>query len=93
MSQTHEIKLAGPAVHTDRADGLMLRDLLDVLVDGSQGAARFALEGRSTASGPAPGATWSRRAAVAAFLLRARGAGRACDRGGRDQAQQPRSAS
>gem|GEM_PF-1994034 len=66
MSRTHEIQIAGPAVRADRADGPMVRDLLDVLVEGSQGAARFALEGRSTASGPTP--WWARDARHFALL-------------------------
>jgi hypothetical protein len=48
----------------------MLRDLLDVLVDGSQGATRFALEGRSTASGPTP--SWARKARHFSVLKSAR---------------------
>lgn len=40
----------------------MLRDLLDVLVDGCQQAVRLRVEGRSTAQGKIPG--WLERAAV-----------------------------
>lgn len=44
-----------------RIDGTLLRDLLDVVVDGCQQAVRLAVEGRSTAQGKPP--AWLERAA------------------------------
>lgn len=44
-----------------RVDGALLRDLLDVLVDGCQQAVRLRVEGRSTAQGKPP--AWVTRAA------------------------------
>lgn len=59
---TRRIRLSGPGARGVRIDGELLRDLLDVLVDGCQQAVRLRVEGRSTAQGKPP--TWLARAAA-----------------------------
>lgn len=56
-----DIRLKGSQASGAHADGAMLRDLLDVLIDGTQGALRLRLEGRSRTRGAAP--KWLQRAA------------------------------
>jgi hypothetical protein len=56
------IRFKGPGARGARIDAALLRDLLDVLVDGCQQAVRLRVEGRSTAQGKIPG--WLARAAV-----------------------------
>lgn len=59
---TRRIRLSGPPARGVRIDGGLLRDLLDVLVDGCQQAVRLRVEGRSSAQGKAP--VWLARAAA-----------------------------
>jgi hypothetical protein len=61
MSETI-IRVTGPSANGLRVDGPMLRDLLDVLVDGVQQAVRLRTEGRSRAPGNAP--EWLQRASA-----------------------------
>ncbi|MEQ8278967.1 MAG: hypothetical protein RMA76_32510 [Deltaproteobacteria bacterium] len=61
MSEQHKIVIRGSAVGDDRISGHVFRDLLDVLVEGSERALRFYIDGRSTARGTQPG--WIRSAA------------------------------
>lgn len=63
--KTHRITLSGPGAHGKRVSGALLRDLLDVLVEGARRAVRLRVEGRSTASGSAP--SWVERAAEFEF--------------------------
>ena len=56
------IRVKGPGARGARIDAALLRDLLDVLVDGCQQAVRLRVEGRSTAQGKVPG--WLTRAAA-----------------------------
>ena len=60
---TRRYRISGPGVRGVRIDGVLLRDLLDVLVDGCQQAVRLRVEGWSTAQGKVP--VWLAR--VAAF--------------------------
>lgn len=48
----HRIRLRGPGARDKRLSGTRLRDLLDLLVEGSRGAVRMRVEGRSAAPGP-----------------------------------------
>lgn len=59
---TRRIRLSGPGARGVRIAGGLLRDLLDVLVDGCQQAVRLRVEGRSTAQGKPP--VWLARAAA-----------------------------
>ncbi len=58
---TRRIRISGPRARGVRIEGALLRDLLDVLVDGCQQAVRLRVEGRSTAQGKPP--AWVTRAA------------------------------
>lgn len=58
---TRRIRISGPGARGVRVEGALLRDLLDVLVDGCQQAVRLRVEGRSTAQGKPP--AWVTRAA------------------------------
>lgn len=51
---TRKIRISGHRARGARIDGALLRDLLDVLVDGCQQAVRLRVEGRSTAQGKPP---------------------------------------
>jgi hypothetical protein len=65
MSETvikKRIRIKGPGARGARIDAALLRDLLDVLVDGCQQAVRLRIEGRSTAQGKTP--AWLARAAA-----------------------------
>lgn len=59
---THRIRITGSRARGVRIDGTLLRDLLDVIVDGCQQAVRLTVEGRSTAQGKPP--AWLERAAT-----------------------------
>ncbi len=59
---TRKLRLSGPGAHGVRIDGALLRDLLDVLVDGCQQVVRLRAEGRSTAQGKPP--VWLSRASA-----------------------------
>ncbi len=59
MNHKHDIRLTGPSVQKGRISGPLLHDLLHVLVEGSQRALRFRLEGRSYTSGAVP--SWLRK--------------------------------
>ncbi|HAM57904.1 MAG TPA: hypothetical protein DCQ64_21835 [Candidatus Rokubacteria bacterium] len=59
---TQRIRLSGGGARGIRIDGGLLRDLLDVLVDGCQQAVRLRVEGRSSAHGKPP--VWLTRAAT-----------------------------
>jgi hypothetical protein len=61
MNHIYEIQIEGPSLKRDRQDGALLRDLLALVVDGARRAARFAIEGRSSALGTPP--AWVTRAA------------------------------
>ncbi len=61
----HEIRLTGPKLRGPRLAGSILRDLLDLLLEGSRRALRLRIEGRS--NGPGTPA-WLRRAADFEFL-------------------------
>lgn len=50
----YTVRLSGPGVRSGRVSASVLRDLLDILVEGSRRALRFRLEGRSTARGTPP---------------------------------------
>lgn len=50
----HKITLKGDTVATCRVSGLVLKDLLDILIDGARGALRLQVEGRSFAPGASP---------------------------------------
>ena len=50
----YAVRLSGPGVRSGRVSGSVLRDLLEVLVEGSRRALRFRVEGRSTARGAPP---------------------------------------
>ena len=50
----YTVRLSGPDVRSGRISAGVLRDLLDVLVEGSRRALRFRMEGRSTARGTPP---------------------------------------
>ncbi len=54
MTETyrHWIRLRGEGATGSRISGALLRDLLDVLVEGCRGAVRMRVEGRSSAPGP-----------------------------------------
>lgn len=51
---TRQIRISGVGARGVRIGGALLRDLLDVLVDGCQQAVRLRIEGRSTAQGKLP---------------------------------------
>lgn len=57
MTETyrHWIRLRGEGAKGRRISGALLRDLLEVLVEGSRGAVRMRVEGRSSAPGPTTG--------------------------------------
>lgn len=57
----HRIRLRGSGATGTKISGALLRDLLDVLVDGCRGAVRMRLEGRSSAPGTSSG--WLAQAA------------------------------
>lgn len=61
MSEQHKIVVRGSAVGDGRVSGHVFRDLLDVLVEGSERALRFYMDGRSSAPGTQP--SWLRSAA------------------------------
>lgn len=50
----HHIKLDGPGVSGTRVNACVLRNLLDVVIDGSQRAVRLRTQGRSLARGQLP---------------------------------------
>ncbi len=54
MSNIHQIQLQGPALKAGRLSGHMFRDVLDVLVEGSERALRLRIEGKSTSKGTTP---------------------------------------
>lgn len=56
-----ELRLIGPEARGARLDAGVLRDLLDLLVEGARGALRLRVEGRSQAPGTPP--TWLEQAA------------------------------
>ncbi|MBI5547199.1 MAG: hypothetical protein HY901_25235, partial [Deltaproteobacteria bacterium] len=68
MSDLHTVTLKGPAARDERVSGHLFRDLLDVLVEGSERSLRFRLEGRSSPKGPQP--KWLRTAADFDLLRR-----------------------
>lgn len=68
MSGLHTVTLEGPAARQERVSGHLFRDLLDVLVEGSERSLRFRLEGRSSPKGPQP--RWLRTAADFDLLRR-----------------------
>ena len=51
---TYYLRLVGPGALGERVSGALLRDVLDVLVDGTRRAVRLQVEGRSTARGREP---------------------------------------
>jgi len=51
---TRKVKLEGPAAEGDRLGAATIRQVLAVLIDGSQRALRLRLQGRSTARGAPP---------------------------------------
>ena len=57
MTETyrHWIRLRGEGATGKQISGTLLRDLLDVLVEGCRGAVRMRVEGRSSAPGPTTG--------------------------------------
>lgn len=60
MTHEHHITLKGPAVEDRGVSGHLLEDLVGVLVQGTERALRYRLEGRSTAPGAPP--AWLRPA-------------------------------
>ncbi len=60
------IRLIGPGSRGRRVSGELLRDVLDVLVDGARKAVRLRFEGKSGGPGPAP--AWVGRAASFDFV-------------------------
>ncbi len=68
MSQTI-LHLTGPAARGVRVDALLLRELLDTLVDAVQQSVRLRTEGRSRAAGPAP--AWLAQAAAFSVEIQA----------------------
>ncbi|MBI4502900.1 MAG: hypothetical protein HY700_17275 [Gemmatimonadetes bacterium] len=50
----YTVRLSGPGVHGTRVSAGLLRDLLDVLTEGTRGALRLRVEGRSAARGTVP---------------------------------------
>src|SRR6266700_4724605 len=60
------IRLIGPGSRGRRVSGELLRDVLDVLVDGARKAVRLRCEGKSGGPGPAP--AWVGRAASFDFV-------------------------
>lgn len=60
MTHEHVITLRGTSAGDERVSGHLLRDLLDILVEGSEQTLRYRIEGRSTARGTPPG--WLRPA-------------------------------
>lgn len=52
--QTRQVRLDGPGVRGTQVNGALLRDLLTVLIEGSQRALRIRTQGRSTARGVLP---------------------------------------
>lgn len=57
-----KLKLTGEGMRGKRVDAALLRDLLDALVEGTRGAVRLRMEGRSSARGTSP--SWLGRAAA-----------------------------
>lgn len=57
MTETyrHWIRLKGEGATGSRISGALLRDLLDILVEGCRGAVRMRVEGRSSSPGPTTG--------------------------------------
>ena len=51
---TRQIRLDGPGVRGVRVSGTLLRDLLSIVIEGSQQALRIRTQGRSTARGALP---------------------------------------
>ena len=49
--EIHHIKLTGPALTGKKIDAAVLKELLEILIDGSRQAVRLRLEGRSTLMG------------------------------------------
>lgn len=60
MSHEHLITLNGTSAADERVSGHILRDLVDILVEGSEQTLRYRIEGRSKARGTPPG--WLRPA-------------------------------
>lgn len=60
MTHEHHITLSGPGVDGQGVSGHLLKDLVAVLVQGTERALRYRLEGRSTAPGAPP--AWLRPA-------------------------------
>jgi hypothetical protein len=56
------LKLTGDGMRGTRVDALLLRDLLDAVVEGTRGAVRLRMEGRSSARGTPP--SWLDRASA-----------------------------
>ncbi|MCK4306165.1 MAG: hypothetical protein KAY24_18135 [Candidatus Eisenbacteria sp.] len=52
---THRIRLDGPGVRGTTVNACLLRDVLNLVIDGSQRAVRLRTQGRSTAPGTKPG--------------------------------------
>ena len=65
MMDQHRIRLIGDGAHSDRISGRLARDLLALLVEGSEQTLRFRIDGRSSVQGPPP--KWLKPAAD--FLL------------------------
>lgn len=57
----HHLSLKGPGTKGNRISAFLLKDLLDVLADGTKGAIRLRIDGRSVARGADP--VWLQRAA------------------------------
>ncbi len=57
-----KLKLTGEDMRGTRVDAALLRDLLDAVVEGTRGAVRLRMEGRSSARGTPP--AWLERAAA-----------------------------
>jgi hypothetical protein len=51
----YQVSLSGPGIRGGRVPASLLRDLLEVLVEGARRALRLRVEGRSTARGAMPG--------------------------------------
>lgn len=62
----HNLSLHGQATKGSRISGLVLRELLDIIIDGSRGALRLKLEGRSIVRGTDP--AWLEKAAEFDFI-------------------------
>jgi len=57
-----KLQLTGEGMRGTRVDALLLRDLLDAVVEGTRGAVRLRMEGRSSARGTPP--SWLDRASA-----------------------------